>query len=91
MPLTPAQQELTIQAQAEKIAALQRQVAPLQEELSQQQYRNAHLTRRIAELEEHLAAPAKDSHNSHRPPSSDLPACKRTRSLRRPSGMCVGG
>lgn len=91
VPLTPPQQELTIQAQAERIGSLQRQVEQLQEELRQQQYRNAQLTRRIVELEGQLAAPAKDSHNSHRPPATDPPACKRTRSLHRPSGKAVGG
>ncbi len=32
-----------------------------------------------------------DSHNSSKPPSTDPPNCKRTRSLRRPSGRGVGG
>ena len=34
---------------------------------------------------------AKDSHNSSRPPSSDPPWAKRTKSLRRPSGRRPGG
>jgi hypothetical protein len=33
----------------------------------------------------------KDSHNSSRPPSTDPPWAKRTRSLRRPSGRRPGG
>lgn len=45
------------------------------------------LQTRVKELEERLAT---DSHNSHKPPSTDNPR-RRTRSLRRPSGKKPGG
>ena len=49
----------------------------------------ADLTRRIVELEARLG---KDSHNSHRPPSSDGPAARpRPHSLRKRSGKKSGG
>lgn len=49
---------------------------------------NHRLRRRNLELE---ALISKDSHNSSRPPSSDPPWAKRTKSLRRPSGKLRGG
>jgi transposase len=52
---------------------------PLMEEVRQ-------LRARVAELEAQLA---KDSHNSHKPPSSD--GLKKTRSQREPSGQSPGG
>jgi len=47
----------------------------------------AELRARVKALEDQLA---KDSHNSHRPPSTDPPR-QRTKSLRRPSGKKPGG
>ncbi|MBI2935064.1 MAG: hypothetical protein HYY29_05785 [Chloroflexi bacterium] len=45
------------------------------------------LQARVKELEDRLAT---DSHNSHKPPSTDYPR-RRTHSLRRPSGKKPGG
>ena len=84
----PDMQQRTIDAQSEEIDRLQSQIARLQQELSHQQHLNFQLSRRNCELE---ALIVKDSHNSSRPPSSDHPAVKRTRSLRRPSGNRPGG
>lgn len=90
-PPTPSMLEKTIQGQTERIEQLERQVDRLQEQVRQQQDQILQLQRRVAELEERQAAPAKDSHNSHRPPSTDLPTRKRTHSLRQPSGRKPGG
>ena len=87
-PPDPDQQQRTIEAQAEAIDRLQSQITRLQQELAHQQHLNFQLSRRNSELEARLV---KDSHNSSRPPSSDHPAIKRTRSLRRPSGKRPGG
>jgi transposase len=48
----------------------------------------ATLTQRVKELEDRLA---KDSHNSHKPPSTDAPRAPKPRSLRKPSGRKPGG
>jgi transposase len=60
----------------------------LRAEVSELRGRNFQLGHRNAELE---ALSTKDSHNSSRPPSTDPPWRKRTRSLRRPSGRLAGG
>ncbi len=60
----------------------------MQEELRETRSDNHRLLRRNAELE---ARVTKDSHNSSRPPSTDPPWRKRTKSLRRPSGKLAGG
>jgi len=70
------------------IGRLQAQVERLRAEVSELRGRNFQLGRRNAELE---ALVTKDSHNSSRPPSTDPPWAKRTRSLRRPSGSRPGG
>lgn len=54
--------------------------------MTELRYHNLQLARQIAQASD---VPVKDSHNSHRPPSSD--ALKRTRSLRRPAGRRQGG
>ena len=71
-----------------RIGRLQAQVERLRAQVSELRGRNFQLQRRNAELE---ALATKDSHNSSRPPSSDPPRAKRTRSLRRPSGRPPGG
>jgi transposase len=87
-PPDPDQQQRTIDALSEDIAKLKAQVERLQAEASDLRGHNFQLQRRNAELEALLA---KDSHNSSRPPSTDPPWAKRTRSLRRPSGRRPGG
>jgi transposase len=84
----PEQQQRTIESQTEQIDHLQGQLSRLEAELWQARSDNHQLRRRNAELE---AIIGKDSHNSSRPPSSDPPWAKRTRSLRRPSGKRPGG
>jgi transposase len=74
-----------------QIEQRQHQVANLQARLSELSQQNQRLIRRLAELEDQVSLPTKDSHNSSKPPSSELPPCKRTRSLRRPSGRRPGG
>jgi transposase len=84
----PDQQQRIIDALADDIVRLKGQVGRLQAEVSDLRGRNFQLLCRNAELE---ALVAKDSHNSSRPPSTDPPWAKRTRSLRRPSGKRPGG
>jgi transposase len=87
-PPEPEQQQRTIDALSEHIARLKSQIERLQAEVSQLHHHNFQLGRRNAELE---ALFARDSHNSSRPPSTDPPWAKRTKSLRRPSGRHPGG
>jgi transposase len=87
-PPEPDQQQRTIDALSEQIGQLKAQVGRLQAEASDLRGHNFQLQRRNAELETLVA---KDSHNSSRPPSTDPPWAKRTRSLRRPSGRRSGG
>src|SRR5205085_11358475 len=87
-PPDPDMQQREINALSEHIGQLKAQIEKLQAEVSQLHYRNFQLQRRNAELEVVLA---KDSHNSSRPPSTDPPWAKRTKSLRRPSGRRPGG
>lgn len=68
--------------------ALQR-IAELEKELAQAKQTIVFLLNRISELEKRLS---KDSHNSHKPPSTDgLKRKKRKRSLRKKSGKKPGG
>jgi len=83
--------EKTIQGQTELIEQLEKQIERLQEEVRLQRHQNFQLKKRIAELEERHSGPVKDSHNSHLPPSKDLPGRRRTKSLRLPSGLKSGG
>ena len=84
----PDMQQREINALSEDITGLKAQVERLRAEVSQLRGHNFRLGRRNAELE---ALIAKDSHNSSRPPSTDPPWAKRTKSLRRPSGRRAGG
>jgi transposase len=84
----PDQQQRTIDALSGQVDQLKAQVRRLHAEASDLHGRNFQLLRRNAELEALLV---KDSHNSSRPPSTDPPWAKRTRSLRRPSGRRPGG
>src|ERR1051325_4781969 len=87
-PPDPDQQQRTIDALSEDITKLKAQVERLQAEAGDLRGHNFQLQRRNAELE---ALVTRDSHNSSRPPSTDPPWAKRTRSLRRPSGRRPGG
>ncbi len=87
-PPDPDQQQRTINDLAEHITRLKAQIEKLQAEVSQLLGENFRLGRRNSELETLVV---KDSHNSSRPPSTDPPWAKRTKSLRRPSGRHPGG
>jgi len=85
---TPDMQQRAIEGLSEEVSRLKHQVARLKQELRESRSDNHRLLRRNAELE---AFVTKDSHNSSRPPSTDPPWRKRTKSLRRPSGKLPGG
>jgi transposase len=87
-PPDPDLQQRTINDLSEQIGRLRARNERLTAEVGDLQGHNLRLQRRNAELE---AIVAKDSHNSSRPPSTDPPWAKRTRSLRRPSGKRPGG
>jgi transposase/uncharacterized coiled-coil protein SlyX len=87
-PPDPDVQQREIDDLSEQIAQLQARNGRLQAEIGELQGHILRLQRRNAELEALLA---RDSHNSSRPPSTDPPWAKRTRSLRRPSGKRPGG
>jgi hypothetical protein len=82
------QQQRIIDALSDEIGRLKRQVSRLKAALGEARGEVDWLRRRNAELEKLVA---KDSHNSSRPPSTDPPWAKRTKSLRRPSGRRPGG
>lgn len=87
-PPDPDLQQRTIDDLSEQIGRLQARNERLQAEIGELQGHNLRLQRRNAELE---ALVAKVSHNSSRPPSTDPPWAKCTKSLRRPSGKRPGG
>jgi transposase len=87
-PPDPNTQQRTIDSLSEDIGHLKRQISRLKAALGEARGEVDWLRRRNAELEKLVT---KDSHNSSRPPSTDPPWAKRTRSLRRPSGRRVGG
>lgn len=89
----------TIRAQASAIKRLEQTIANKDVELVEAHQINRQLQARIRELEKSLEAESliievrRDSHNSNQPPSLDLPWTKpkRTRSLRKRTGLKVGG
>ena len=87
-PPDPDMQQREIDHLSEQIGRLQARNERLRAEVGELRGHNLRLQRRNAELETMVA---KDSHNSSRPPSTDPPWAKRTRSLRRPSGRRPGG
>jgi transposase len=87
-PPPPDMQQRTIDSLSENISRLKRQISRLKAALGEARGEVDWLRRRNTELEKLVT---KDSHNSSRPPSTDPPWAKRTRSLRRPSGRRVGG
>lgn len=82
------QQERTIKMLSEDVDRLKAQIENQRAEISRLRHRNFELKRRNSELESNLV---KDSHNSSRPPSTDPPWGKRTRSLRQPTTKRPGG
>lgn len=82
-PPDPDMQQRIIEDLSQEIDRLKHQVARLKHEFREARSDNQRLRRRNMELE---ALVTKDSHNSSRPPSTDPPWRKRTRSLRRLSG-----
>ncbi len=77
----------TISVQRELINRQQEQMTLLERELSVQQEQMSQLAEQVKALQERLA---KDSHNSHLPPSSDR-FSRQPKSLRKKSGKKPGG
>src|SRR5215831_5560675 len=67
------------------------EIASLKAENARQREQIVALLERVQELEARLAHATKDSHTSHKPPSSDPLGRKRPRSQRRESGKKPGG
>lgn len=97
-----SQPQRTIRAQMRQIKTLQQTLDNKNAELIEAHQLNRQLQLRLREIEKSLEADnsaaveppvTRDSHNSNQPPSLDLPWIKpkRTRSLRKKSGLKVGG
>ena len=82
------QQERSLRLMSEEVDRLKTQIENQQDQIRHLRQRNFELERRNSELESNLV---KDSHNSSRPPSTDPPWGKRTKSLRQPSTRRPGG
>ena len=82
------QQERSLRLMSEEVDRLKAQIENQDVEIGRLRQRNYELERRNSELESNLV---KDSHNSSRPPSTDPPWGKRTKSLRQPSTRRPGG
>src|SRR5438132_7452535 len=80
-------QQETISVQRDLITRQQEQITLLERELSLQQEQMAQFAEQVKALQERLA---KDSHNSHLPPSSDRFG-RQPKSLRKQSGKQPGG
>jgi transposase len=80
-------QQETISLQQQLIDRLQEQISLLERERSLQQQQMTQLSEQVKGLQERVA---KDSHNSHLPPSSDRFG-RQPRSLRKKSGKKPGG
>jgi transposase len=80
-------QQETISVQRELITRQQEQITLLERELSVQQEQLTQFAEQVQALQERLA---KDSHNSHLPPSSDR-FSRQPKSLRKKSGKKPGG
>ncbi len=80
-------QQETISVQRDLITRQQEQITLLERELSLQQEQMAQFAEQVKALQERLA---KDSHNSHLPPSSDRFG-RQPKSLRQKSGKKPGG
>jgi len=80
-------QQETISVQRELITRQQEQITLLERELSVQQEQMTQFAEQVKTLQERLA---KDSHNSHLPPSSDR-FSRQPKSLRKKSGKKPGG
>ncbi len=80
-----------------ELQSVKRTLTRKNDELLRERQLNHQLRRRVHELEREIVSSAphveRDSHNSSLPPSLDLPwkKLKRTKSLRRKSGLHVGG
>ena len=79
-------QQETISVQRDLITRQQEQITLLERELSLQQEQMAQFAEQVKALQERLA---KDSHNSHLPPSSDR-FSRQPKSLRKKSGKKAG-
>ena len=87
-PPPPDMRQRTIDSLSDETGRLQPQVSRLKAALGEARGGVDRLRRRNTGPEQLVA---KDSHNSSRPPSTDPPWARRTKSLRRPSGRRVGG